>query len=49
MIGDGTPDEVLTDAAAASAYGVSLARTAVEGEMLVAPWRRIARGAEGGG
>ncbi|GBD48330.1 ABC transporter ATP-binding protein [Methylopila sp. Yamaguchi] len=43
VIGDGSPEEVLTDAAAATAYGVTLARAAVGEEALVAPWRRIGR------
>ncbi|GLK66784.1 ABC transporter ATP-binding protein [Hansschlegelia plantiphila] len=41
VIGDGAPAEVLTDAAAAAAYGVRLARAEADGEPLVAPWRRI--------
>lgn len=43
VIGDGSPEDVLTDAAAATAYGVTLARAALHGEPLVAPWRRIER------
>ncbi|GLK75514.1 ABC transporter [Methylopila jiangsuensis] len=42
ILGDGRPGEVLTDAAAAAAYGVTLARAQVERETLVAPWRRLA-------
>ena len=41
VIGDGAPGDVLTDDAAAAAYGVTLARASVHGEPLVAPWRRI--------
>ena len=41
VIGDGVPADVLTDDAAAAAYGVTLARASVRGESLVAPWRRI--------
>lgn len=48
IIGDGPPDEVLTDAAAAEAYGVTLARATAHGEALVAPWRRIAPAITGG-
>ena len=41
VIGDGAPEDVLTDDAAANAYGVTLARAESQGEPLVAPWRRI--------
>lgn len=37
----GTPDEVLTDARVASAYGVSLVRGEVAGERYALPWDRI--------
>ncbi|MFD1704333.1 ABC transporter ATP-binding protein [Methylopila henanensis] len=42
ILGDGRPSEVLTDAAAAEAYGVTLARAEAGGEPLIAPWRRLA-------
>ncbi|MFD1331359.1 ABC transporter ATP-binding protein [Methylopila musalis] len=42
ILGDGRPAEVLTDEAAATAYGVSLIRAETGGEPLVAPWRRLA-------
>jgi iron complex transport system ATP-binding protein len=41
VVGDGAPAEVLTDAAAAAAYGVTLARADSHGEPLIAPWSRI--------
>jgi iron complex transport system ATP-binding protein len=41
VIGDGAPRDVLTDEAAATAYGVTLARAAVEDATLIAPWRRV--------
>ena len=31
----------MTDAAAAAAYGVTLARTAAGGDAFVAPWRLV--------
>lgn len=40
VIGDGAPRDVLTDEAAERAYGINLARAAIHGEELVAPWRR---------
>ncbi len=40
VIGDGAPAAVLTDSAAAAAYGVTLARADAHGEPLIAPWRR---------
>jgi iron complex transport system ATP-binding protein len=46
VIGDGAPGDVLTDVAAADAYGVTLARAEAHGEPLVAPWRRIDRKAD---
>lgn len=44
VIGDGAPADVLTDEAAAQAYGVTLARAEADGGRLVAPWRRIGGG-----
>ncbi|PZQ16099.1 MAG: ABC transporter [Ancylobacter novellus] len=41
VVGDGPPASALTDEAAAGAYGVTLARAEIDGETLVAPWRRL--------
>jgi iron complex transport system ATP-binding protein len=38
VVAQGTPDEVLTDAALADVYGVRAARQSIDGEHLVTPW-----------
>jgi iron complex transport system ATP-binding protein len=41
IIADGTPDQVLTPAHLAQAYGVEAYSTEYDGQKLTLPWRRL--------